>query len=71
MPAISGRREGLVHAFQVNFRDSGSGETSATITCDNPDGTQDTTAATGWETSDTETGVSAPVVVTCTITIDP
>ena len=57
--------------IQVNFRDGGSGETSATISCDNPDGTQDTTAATGWDSSDTETGVSAPVTVTCTITIDP
>jgi uncharacterized repeat protein (TIGR01451 family) len=57
--------------IQVNFRDGGSGETSATISCDNPDGTQDLTKATGWDTSDTETDVSAPVIVTCTITIDP
>jgi uncharacterized surface anchored protein len=57
--------------IQVNFRDGGSGETSATISCDNTTGTQDTTAATGWTTTDTETDVSAPVVVTCTITIDP
>jgi len=57
--------------IQVNFRDGGSGETSATISCDNPDGTQSTTPATGWDTSDTETDVSAPVTVTCTIQIDP
>ncbi len=57
--------------IQVNFRDGGSGETSATISCDNPTGSQDTSAASGWDTSDTETGVSAPVTITCTITIDP
>ena len=57
--------------IQVNFRDGGSGETSATISCDNPTGTQDTTTTSGWDTSDTETGISAPVIVTCTITIDP
>jgi len=51
-------------------RHGGSGETSATISCDNADGTQDTTTTSGWDTSDTETGVS-PAVITCTITIDP
>jgi len=57
--------------IQVNFRDGGSGETSATISCDNTTGTSDTTAASGWDTTDTETGVEAPTTVTCTITIDP
>ncbi len=57
--------------IQVNFRDGGSGETSATISCDNTTGTQSTTPANGWEKTDTETGVNAPTVVTCTITIDP
>jgi Prealbumin-like fold domain len=57
--------------IQVNFRDGGSGTTSADISCDNTTGTQDLTAATGWDTSDTETGIEAPTTVTCTITIDP
>jgi Prealbumin-like fold domain len=57
--------------IQVNFRDGGSGETSATISCDNTTGTQDTTPADGWDTSDTESDIEAPAIVTCTITIDP
>jgi hypothetical protein len=57
--------------IQVNFRDGGSGETSATITCDNSTGTSDTTAASGWDTSTTVTGVEAPTTVVCTIMIDP
>ena len=57
--------------IQVNFRDGGSGETSATITCDNTTGTGSDTAATGWDTSRTVTGVEAPTTVTCTIVIDP
>ena len=57
--------------IQVNFRDGGSGETSATIVCDNTTGTQSTTPADGWDTTDTETGVEAPTIVHCTITIDP
>jgi len=56
--------------IQVNFRDGGSGETSATIDCGSPGGTSDTTPATGWETTETITGI-APQIVTCTITIDP
>jgi uncharacterized surface anchored protein len=56
--------------IQVNFRDVGSGETSATIDCDNGDGTESTTPATGWDNSLTVTGV-APAIITCTITIDP
>ena len=35
--------------IQVNFRDGGSGETSATITCDNTTGTSDTTPASDWD----------------------
>jgi len=57
--------------IQVNFRDGGSGETSATITCDNATGTGTDTAATGWDTSRTVTGVEAPTTITCTIEIDP
>ena len=57
--------------IQVNFRDGGSGETSATISCDNTTGTSDTTAATGWDTSETVTGIDAPTTITCIIVIDP
>ncbi len=57
--------------IQVNFRDGGSGETSAIISCDNTTGTTSTTAATGWDTTETNTGVHAPTTVTCTIVIDP
>jgi hypothetical protein len=57
--------------IQVNFADEGSGKTSATISCDNADGTPDTTAISGWNSSLTVTGISAPTTVTCTITIDP
>jgi hypothetical protein len=57
--------------IQVNFRDGGSGETSAVISCDNATGDSDLTPATGWDTSETVTGIEAPTVVTCTITIDP
>jgi Prealbumin-like fold domain len=57
--------------IQVNFRDGGSTETSATILCDNTTGTGSDTAATGWDTSRTVTGVEAPTAIHCTITIDP
>jgi hypothetical protein len=57
--------------IQVNFRDQGSGETSATISCDNTTGTGSDTAATGWDTSRTVIGVQAPTTIHCTITIDP
>jgi uncharacterized repeat protein (TIGR01451 family) len=57
--------------IQVNFRDGGSGETSATISCDNTTGTSSTTPATGWDTTETNIGVHAPTIVTCVITIDP
>lgn len=57
--------------IQVNFRDGGSGETSGVISCDNSTGTSDTTAISGWDTSNTVTGIEGATVVTCTITIDP
>jgi uncharacterized repeat protein (TIGR01451 family) len=57
--------------IQVNFRDGGSGETSATISCDNTTGSTSTTPATGWDTSETNLGVEAPTTVVCTIVIDP
>jgi hypothetical protein len=57
--------------IQVNFRDGGSGETSATISCDNASGSTDTTAASGWDTSTTVTGIRSPTTIHCTITIDP
>jgi hypothetical protein len=61
--------------IQVNFKDGGSGTTSATsITCDNSTGTSDTTAASGWDSSLSVTGVEvnpSPTTVHCTIVIDP
>jgi hypothetical protein len=57
--------------IQVNFRDGGSGETTATITCDDTTGTPSDTAETGWDTSHTVIGVEAPVDIHCTISIDP
>jgi Prealbumin-like fold domain len=57
--------------IQVNFRDGGSGETSAVITCDNTTGDSDTTPATDWDTSETITDIEAPTTVTCEIVIDP
>lgn len=57
--------------IQVNFRDGGSGETSATIVCDNTTGTSDLAPATGWDTTETVTGIEAPTIVTCVIDIDP
>ena len=61
--------------IQVNFRDGGSGETSATsITCANTGTTGTTTPATGWDQSVTHTGIAidpSPRTVVCTIVIDP
>jgi uncharacterized repeat protein (TIGR01451 family) len=59
-----------LYDLQVNFRDGGSGETSATISCTNV-GTADTTAATGWDTTSTFLDEGAPEEVVCTITVDP
>lgn len=60
-----------LYDLQVNFNDAGSGETSATISC-SPLGTADsTTPPTGWDSSATWTGESAPQIVTCTIDVDP
>jgi hypothetical protein len=64
--------------IQVNFRDGGSGETSATsIDCDNdpaiPD-PFDATPAPDWDTSVTHEGIAidpSPKTITCTIVIDP
>jgi Prealbumin-like fold domain len=61
--------------IQVNFRDGGSGETSATsITCANAVTTPDTTPASGWDDSVTHLDIPidpSPRTVTCTIVIDP
>jgi Prealbumin-like fold domain len=61
--------------IQVNFRDGGSGETSATsITCDNAGTTPDTTPATGWDDSVTHEDIPidpSPRTIVCTIEIDP
>ena len=60
---------------QVNFRDGGSGETSATsITCANTGTTANTSTANGWDSTVTHTGIKvdpSPRTVTCTIVIDP
>jgi hypothetical protein len=61
--------------IQVNFRDGGSGETSATsISCDNTGTTPSTDPATGWDDSVTHEDISidpSPRTITCTIVIDP
>jgi hypothetical protein len=61
--------------IQVNFRDGGSGETSATsISCANTGTTADTTPADGWDDSVTHEDISidpSPRTITCTIEIDP
>lgn len=57
--------------IQVNFRDGGSGETSAMIDCDNTTGTSSSTVPSGWDESKTVKDVTAPTVVNCTIAIDP
>ena len=65
-----------LYDLQVNFRDGGSGETSATISCDPlepPDSTMPPIVIPPWDTSSTYTGRSGtyPQTVTCTITVDP
>jgi hypothetical protein len=61
--------------IQVNFRDGGSGETSAeSIVCGDTGTTPDTTAADGWDDSVTHEDISidpSPRTVICTIVIDP
>ena len=57
--------------IQVRFRDGGSGETSATISCDNSTGTTSTADTTTWDDTTTVTGVNAPTTIVCTIVIDP
>jgi hypothetical protein len=60
--------------IQVNFRDGGSGETSATsITCADTGTAPSTTPATGWDDSVTHEDISidpSPRTITCTIVID-
>ena len=58
--------------IQVNFRDGGSGETSATIDCEPPAGvdTPDATPAIGWDTSVTHEDLP-PDTYVCTIVLDP
>jgi uncharacterized repeat protein (TIGR01451 family) len=58
--------------IQVNFRDGGSGETSATIDCEPPAGTDtpDDPATAGWDTSVTHEGLT-PGTYVCTVVIDP
>jgi hypothetical protein len=59
--------------IQVNFRDGGSGETSATIECvqDSTVLTPDsTTPPTGWDTSQTHEDLE-PDTYVCTVVIDP
>jgi uncharacterized repeat protein (TIGR01451 family) len=64
-----------LYDLQVNFRDGGSGETSATsITCTTTDGAGDSTTATGWDASNTfedELLSSNPETITCVIVVDP
>jgi hypothetical protein len=61
--------------IQVNFRDGGSGETSATsITCTNTGTTADTATTSGWDSSVTHSGIAidpSPRTITCEIVIDP
>lgn len=57
--------------IQVNFRDGGSGETSATIDCDNTTGTSSSAGPSEWDLSKTVKDVTAPTDVHCTIAIDP
>ena len=61
--------------IQVNFRDGGSGETSATsIECTNTGTTANTDPATGWDDSVTHEGIAidpSPRTIVCTIVIDP
>lgn len=60
-----------LYDLQVNFRDAGSGETSATIVCTPVDPPDFTTPPANWTTSSTYTGRQAPATVTCIITVDP
>jgi uncharacterized repeat protein (TIGR01451 family) len=60
-----------LYDLQVNFRDGGSGETSVTSMSCTGGGTSNTDPVTGWDSSNTYTGQSAPQTVTCTIIVDP
>lgn len=59
--------------IQVNFRDGGSGETSATIDCVEGATTltpSSTTPPTGWDTSETHEDLD-PGTYVCTVVLDP
>jgi uncharacterized repeat protein (TIGR01451 family) len=60
-----------LYDLQVNFKDDGSGETSATISCPALDPADSTSPPSPYTTSKTYTNRSAPQIVTCTITVDP
>jgi hypothetical protein len=57
--------------LHVSWKDGGSGETSAVISCDETTGTEDTTTETGWDETETVTGIEGTTLITCTIDIDP
>jgi hypothetical protein len=60
-----------LYDLQVNFKDDGSGETTATISCPALDPADSTTPPLPWDTSKTYTNRHAPATITCTITVDP
>ena len=60
-----------LYDLQVNFKDDGSGETSATISCSPLEPPDSTAPPSPYTTSSTYTSRSAPQTVTCTITVDP
>ena len=60
-----------LYDLQVNFKDDGSGETSATISCSPLQPPNSTAPPSPYTTSSTYTNRSAPQTVTCTITVHP
>jgi hypothetical protein len=67
-----------LYDLQVNFRDGGSGETSATISCPAVEPPDSTTPPAGWGNNPPPSGSSktylneeAPQTVVCTIEVDP
>jgi hypothetical protein len=63
-----------LYDLQVNFRDGGSGETSATIDCpavEPPDSIDPPGDPDEWDTSETYLNEEAPDTVICTIVVDP
>jgi hypothetical protein len=74
LPAVTDRAVFLdppLYSLQVNFKDGGSGETSATISCPALDPADSTTPPSGWDMSSTYNNRNAPATITCTITVDP